>query len=1037
MGTSSDRPGSVARKSVRAVWLLLLVVSLNLMPAGNAPAVWAMDEGFSPRSAFLPAAGNFGPLVFAPQLSGGKPRNPTTDFKAETGRIYGYFSYRGLTERDTYRALWYQGGRLLFTQTFTLRDAFPNDSTPPQQGNLWVYINQEDGFTPDEYRLDLYLDDKLIQSGQFHVSAAGDEPLFTDVRFADARTLTADETDPLEVAYDFGSDTPIAAVWNHFNMDRAKSWGYRVSQLGEPASGETDMPWTGEADGRAVLSFDLPAQPGVYDFDLFIDGRWVTSSSASFTVENALISHVEPTFTDDFSDPTSGWLETSQEENSEGFASYYEDGRLVTEVGEPGGFSANETMELTDAVIEVEGSPVMAGFDMGVLERSDFEGYGYYGVIVREQDLRNTYAFLTTASGHYAVYQVIDGNARELLKFTKAVADLIPPGVETRRFRALLLGPVMRFYVNDRLICTITDAEWTTGRAGVVALATPDSVSISVAWDNWSVWEPGVTPSTPPLRASAEESTASDRTQPGRAATTTGDDSAVPSAIRLDAANWLPPRDATYGWWGVVPAGREPSDGMQKTNEEDRLELKPGRYDVYWVQTYNQRDKPLLIAADVEVGDTGEVTVRAASGIKLTIHREVPRLDSTYGWWGAVPTGGEPKDVVNWTSTDDILLLPPGRYDVYWVQGYDQRDRPMLLMSDFPVNEGQLEPLDIESGVRLEISDAVPKRDSTYGWWGAVKWLEPVDQLVNWTKTDEVLFLPPGQYDLFWAQGYDQRDKPLLLKDAVFLNNGDLLTLKVDSGARVDVSPDLPARDATYGWWGATFPGIPPDDKLVNWTKTDESILLMPGKYDFYWVQGYDQRDHPQLLGSDVKVTAGKFVAVPANSGARIDVSRDIPPRDATYGWWGAVVAGDSTDQLVNWTKTDEAILLTPGEYDFYWVQGYDQRDRPMLLASGVAVTEGELATIPARSGVQLDLMGRPRAPKSGGWWGLTPPGKHTKGSLVNWSTSDTRAVLLAPPGEYDVVWNEDSSAEPQVLLEAVVVEENRITEVQAEAPAS
>jgi hypothetical protein len=423
---------------------------------------------------------------------------------------------------------------------------------------------------------------------------------------------------------------------------------------------------------------------------------------------------------------------------------------------------------------------------------------------------------------------------------------------------------------------------------------------------------------------------------------------AAATGIALEVAGWVPPRDSTYGGWGVVASGATIETPLAWTKADSMLELPPGSYDVYWVQDYDKRDRPMLLAAGVSVAADELTVVKADSGIALTVASWVPARHKEYGWWGAVRSGDPPDERLNWTKSAGAILLPPGRYDLYWVQDYDTRSQPLLLAAGVSVAPGEKVALTADSGVELAVAPWVPARDKEYGWWGAVKAGDPADARLNWSKASDRLLLPPGGYDFYWAQDYATRDNPLPLATGVRIDKGQLARIAADSGIELAVASWVPMRDEDYGWWGAVQAGAPADER-TNWTNHADSLLLPPGSYDVYWAQDYATRDRPMAIAADVAVEAGDLVRLKANSGGRIIVANWVPPLDQDYGWWGAVQAGDAADERVNWTKTAAALLLPPGNYDIYWAQNYQTRDHPVALAS-VLVQPGEFG------GVGLEL---------------------------------------------------------------------------------
>jgi hypothetical protein len=284
------------------------------------------------------------------------------------------------------------------------------------------------------------------------------------------------------------------------------------------------------------------------------------------------------------------------------------------------------------------------------------------------------------------------------------------------------------------------------------------------------------------------------------------------------------------------------------------------------------------------------------------------------------------------------------------VQTYDHRDRPMLLAAGLAVEAGGVAALKADSGIRLEVADWVPARDETYGWWGATAAGGDPDDTVNWTKADGALLLPPGSYDVYWVQTYDHRDRPLRLAAALQVEPGKVATMRADSGIALDIARWVPARDETYGWWGASPAGGNPREP-VNWSRGDRALLLVPGSYDVYWVQDYDQRDAPLRLAAGLNVAPGKVATVAVRSGIALKLPAGAPALDATYGWWGISPAGapvDGNPLIFSKGRFDRPLPVPPGTYDVLWKQDYDSKAKKIgltiVVELGVLV---EIATTP------------------------------------------------------------------------------------------
>jgi hypothetical protein len=329
----------------------------------------------------------------------------------------------------------------------------------------------------------------------------------------------------------------------------------------------------------------------------------------------------------------------------------------------------------------------------------------------------------------------------------------------------------------------------------------------------------------------------------------------------------------------------------------------------------------------------------AESGIALALADWVPK-QSNDGWWGAVASGGSPDKAVRAAQQSAFLALPPGSYDLYWVQEYETGGRPMRLAAGVKVEAGQPTEFRADSGIALAVAAWVPARDND-GWWGAVASGARPDARVNWSKKNQALLLPPGSYDLYWAQDYATGGRPMLLAAGIKVEAGHAATINADSGIRLAVAPWVPKLD-NDGWWGAVATGARPDAR-INWTKSNRALLLPPGNYDLYWVQDYERGNRPMLLAPGVAVEAGRATEVRADSGITLASGTSWTPR-GNDGWWGAVVAGGTPDKPLNWTKTNRTLLLPPGRYDVLWKLDYSSD--PERRLQGIVIAGGALVAV-------------------------------------------------------------------------------------------
>jgi hypothetical protein len=165
------------------------------------------------------------------------------------------------------------------------------------------------------------------------------------------------------------------------------------------------------------------------------------------------------------------------------------------------------------------------------------------------------------------------------------------------------------------------------------------------------------------------------------------------SGITLERAGWVPELQSSHGWWGAVADGSPPDEREQWSRLSDFIVLRPGEYDIYWKQNFG--NAPMLLHDAVRV-DRGTLTsLRADAGVRLLTGPDTPDLDSTHGWWGAVPVGADPSDRIQWSHDKSApVLVPPGTYDIYWKQDFSSA--PVKLVEAVKVEAGQLIELQLD-----------------------------------------------------------------------------------------------------------------------------------------------------------------------------------------------------------------------------------------------------------------------------------------------------------------------------------------------------
>ncbi|MFI5378286.1 MAG: hypothetical protein ACHRHE_03180 [Tepidisphaerales bacterium] len=488
-------------------------------------------------------------------------------------------------------------------------------------------------------------------------------------------------------------------------------------------------------------------------------------------------------------------------------------------------------------------------------------------------------------------------------------------------------------------------------------------------------------------------------------------------------------------WW-AVPAGSALGPSLDPAGLHQAASsgpLMPGTYDIYANEVVGAADQPIpsavRLAKGVLVAKGHPTTMPLNTGISLQLPKDLP---APYCWFvllsdsnSTIPFSGRAD------GSADPLLLPAGKYDVYWVQTQRQLGRPVLVASEIDVKAGGMITVPIaSSSIRLDVGPWVPARDATYGWWGIVRAGDPPAFAIRATAKQLTLFVLPGRYHIYWVQDYDH--EPLMLASGVEARENGNVTVAATAGITLDSAAWVPPRHADYGRWGVVLAGTgPPIKALINWSKKDDPLLLPPAIYDVYWVQDYDHA--PFLLAGAVEVKPNARTTVAATAGIALDVADWVPPRHADYGRWGVVPAGTRPPikEFINWSKKNDPLLLPPATYDVYWVDRYG-RD-PFLLTANVDATGAKLVHVKAATGIRLKVPPTTPAPDKGyGFWGVIPSGQEAGTPNIR---SDGRfdLPLLVPAGTYDIVWKQNYDAPITVVKKSVKVSADAASPIEAE----
>ncbi|HEY3310190.1 MAG TPA: hypothetical protein VGK00_01000, partial [Anaerolineales bacterium] len=179
-------------------------------------------------------------------------------------------------------------------------------------------------------------------------------------------------------------------------------------------------------------------------------------------------------YQDFFSDPQSGWGDlTSPAGNAE-----YVEGAYhilvakpnVNEWSHPGRDLATVRVEVS--LMPVSGPPA-----------------NRMGVICRLKDDKNFYFFAISSDGYYGIGKTKDGQTSLISGNDMQPSDSILKGNQINRIRADCIGNLLILYVNDVLVTSAKDDDFTSGDVGVLA-GSFDHPGVDVYFDNFVVYKP-------------------------------------------------------------------------------------------------------------------------------------------------------------------------------------------------------------------------------------------------------------------------------------------------------------------------------------------------------------------------------------------------------------------------------------------------------------------------------------------------------------------------------------------------------------------
>jgi hypothetical protein len=180
-------------------------------------------------------------------------------------------------------------------------------------------------------------------------------------------------------------------------------------------------------------------------------------------------------FQDRFTNATSGWGELASEAGTAG----YSDGTYHIVASQPNvNLWSHPGLDFATVRVEVAVFPAA-----GPLENR-------MGLICRLVDDKNFYFFVISGDGYYGIGKMKDGQGSILTRDGNMLpSEFIQTGNVPNRVRGDCIGSFLILYVNDQLVASAEDSDFTGGDVGVIA-GSFSQPGADVYFDNFTVFKP-------------------------------------------------------------------------------------------------------------------------------------------------------------------------------------------------------------------------------------------------------------------------------------------------------------------------------------------------------------------------------------------------------------------------------------------------------------------------------------------------------------------------------------------------------------------
>jgi hypothetical protein len=183
-------------------------------------------------------------------------------------------------------------------------------------------------------------------------------------------------------------------------------------------------------------------------------------------------------YTDDFSNPSTGWIPGSSANGNPVGEANYVDGVYRIRVDQLNSdIWATPGLNLGDTRIEVDA--IKVGGDRN----------NRFGILCRADGTEKFYVFLISSDGYYGIGKINGTNYQLLGSQSLLPSEKIPKGSAYLHLRADCIRDRLTLFVNGEKIFEVQDGEFQKGDVGVIAGAY-NSAGADILFDNFTVYNP-------------------------------------------------------------------------------------------------------------------------------------------------------------------------------------------------------------------------------------------------------------------------------------------------------------------------------------------------------------------------------------------------------------------------------------------------------------------------------------------------------------------------------------------------------------------